>query len=119
MVPLCEPHLELSRRYGYRVPRGSCPPGRSSSGLLVTYAVDPLRELVGGTGESIPGPDDERDDQLYPGVRARLLRLSELDVVCATGASELCEPRLEPLPFGDVADTSVVACSNGPSLAMS
>ena len=89
------------------------------SGLLVTYAVDPLRELVGGTGESIPGPDDERDDQLYPGVRARLLRLSELDVVCATGASELCEPRLEPLPFGDVADTSVVACSNGPSLAMS
>jgi hypothetical protein len=24
------------------------------SELLVTYAVDPLRELVGGTGESIP-----------------------------------------------------------------
>lgn len=88
------------------------------SELLVTYAVDPLRELVGGR-ESRSRPDDERDDQLYPGVRARLLRLSELDVVCATGAFELRDPRLEPLPFGDVADTSVVACSSGPSLAMS
>ena len=59
------------------------------------------------------------DDQLYPGVRERLLRLSELDVFCATGAFELRDPRLEPLPFADVADTSVVACSSWPSLAMS
>ena len=44
MVPLCEPHLELSRRYGYRVPRILS--ARSiESELLATYAVDPLREL--------------------------------------------------------------------------
>jgi len=44
MVPLCGPHLELSRRYGYRVPR--ILPARSiGSALLATYAVDPLCEL--------------------------------------------------------------------------
>jgi hypothetical protein len=56
MVPLCGPHLELSRRYGYRVPRILSAPAIESE-LLATYAVDPLRELArasGGTAESIP-----------------------------------------------------------------
>jgi hypothetical protein len=56
MVPLCGPHLELSRRYGYRVPR-ILSAGAIESVLLATYAVDPLRELArtnGGTAESIP-----------------------------------------------------------------
>jgi hypothetical protein len=44
MVPLCEPHLELSRRYGYPVPR-LLRAGSVESVLLGTYAVDPLREL--------------------------------------------------------------------------
>jgi hypothetical protein len=44
MVPLCEPHLELSRRYGYRVPRILSARAIESE-LLATYAVDPLREL--------------------------------------------------------------------------
>ena len=44
MVPLCEPHLELSRRYGYRVPR-VLPARPVRSALLATYAVDLLREL--------------------------------------------------------------------------
>jgi hypothetical protein len=56
MVPLCEPHLELSRRYGYRVPRILSARAIESE-LLATYAVDPLRELAwadeGGTAESI------------------------------------------------------------------
>ena len=55
MVPLCGPHLELSRRYGYRVPRILSARAIESE-LLATYAVDPLRELArasGGTGESI------------------------------------------------------------------
>ena len=56
MVPLCEPHLELSRRYGYRVPR-ILAAGAVESALLATYAVDPLRELdraerSGATGSS-------------------------------------------------------------------
>jgi hypothetical protein len=53
MVPLCEPHLELSRRYRYRVPRILSARAIESE-LLATYAVDPLRELVGRTAESIP-----------------------------------------------------------------
>jgi hypothetical protein len=56
MVPLCGPHLELSRRYGYRVPRILSARAIESE-LLATYAVDPLRELArasGGTAESIP-----------------------------------------------------------------
>jgi hypothetical protein len=56
MVPLCGPHLELSRRYGYRVPMILSARAIESE-LLATYAVDPLRELVranGGTAESIP-----------------------------------------------------------------
>lgn len=57
MVPLCEPHLELSRRYGYPVPR--ILPARSiESALLATYAVDPLPELDrangGTTGSNSP-----------------------------------------------------------------
>lgn len=55
MVPLCEPHLELSRQYGYRVPR-ILSARAIESVLLATYAVDPLRELVranGGPAESI------------------------------------------------------------------
>jgi len=55
MVPLCGPHLELSRRYGYRVPRILSARAIESE-LLATYAVDPLRELAwanGGTAESI------------------------------------------------------------------
>jgi hypothetical protein len=56
MVPLCGPHLELSRRYGYRV-RRILSARAIESELLATYAVDPLRELArasGGTAESIP-----------------------------------------------------------------
>jgi hypothetical protein len=55
MVPLCEPHLELSRRYGYRVPRILSARAIESE-LLATYAVDPLWELAWadrGTAESI------------------------------------------------------------------
>jgi hypothetical protein len=55
MVPLCGPHLELSRRYGYHLPR-IFSAGTIESELLATYAVDLLRELVGangGTAESI------------------------------------------------------------------
>lgn len=48
MVPLCEPHLELSRRYGYRVP-GILSAHAIESELLATYAVDPLRELSPAT----------------------------------------------------------------------
>ena len=44
MVPLCEPHLDLSRRYGYRIPR-SLPAEAVESSLLSTYAVDLLRTL--------------------------------------------------------------------------
>lgn len=56
MVPLCEPHLELSRRYGYRVPRILSARAIESE-LLATYAVDPLRELFpanGWTAEPVP-----------------------------------------------------------------
>jgi len=55
MVPLCGPHLELSRRYGYHLPR-ILSARTIESELLATYAVDLLRELVGangGTAESI------------------------------------------------------------------
>jgi hypothetical protein len=55
MVPLCGPHLELSRRYGYDLPR-ILSARTIESELLATYAVDLLRELVGangGTAESI------------------------------------------------------------------
>jgi hypothetical protein len=55
MVPLCGPHLELSRRYGYHLP--TILSARTiESELLATYAVDLLRELVeenGGTAQSI------------------------------------------------------------------
>lgn len=44
MVPLCEPHLELSRRYGYRIPR-LLPAEVVESSLLSTYSVDLLRTL--------------------------------------------------------------------------
>ncbi len=46
MVPLCEPHLELSRRYGYPIPR-ILAAAAVESVLLATYAVDPLRDLGG------------------------------------------------------------------------
>ena len=55
MVPLCGPHLELSRRYGYHLAR-ILSARTIESELLATYAVDLLRELVGangGTAESI------------------------------------------------------------------
>jgi hypothetical protein len=55
MVPLCAPHLELSRRYGYHLAR-ILSARTIESELLATYAVDLLRELVGvngGTAESI------------------------------------------------------------------
>jgi hypothetical protein len=45
MVPLCEPHLELSRRYEYRM-RRVLPAGLVESALLSAYAVDPLREIA-------------------------------------------------------------------------
>jgi hypothetical protein len=45
MVPLCEPHLELGRRYGYRM-RRVLPAGPVESALLSTYAVDPLRRVA-------------------------------------------------------------------------
>ena len=112
MVPLCEPHLELSRRYGYRVPRILSARAIESE-LLATYAVDPLRELAranGGTAESIPASTSRIGSYRCP---RPLLRWLELDDVCATGAFELRDPRLEPLPFGDVADPSVVAGSVG------
>ncbi|HET7236047.1 MAG TPA: hypothetical protein VFK59_06410 [Actinomycetota bacterium] len=44
MVPLCEPHLELSRRYGYRMPR-LLEASTVEQALLSTYAVDILRDL--------------------------------------------------------------------------
>ena len=44
MVPLCGPHLELSRRYEYPMPR-ILPARPVESALLGAYAVDPLREL--------------------------------------------------------------------------
>jgi len=44
MVPLCEPHLELSWRYGYRTPR-LLEARAVEQTLLDTYAVDLLREL--------------------------------------------------------------------------
>jgi hypothetical protein len=44
MVPLCEPHLELSRRYGYRMPR-LLDAGTVEQAMLSTYAVDVLRDL--------------------------------------------------------------------------
>jgi hypothetical protein len=57
MVPLCEPHLELSRRYGYRVPR-VLPARPVRSALLAAYAVDLLgdldRDAWGGAPEAIP-----------------------------------------------------------------
>jgi hypothetical protein len=49
MVPLCEPHLELSRRYGYPVPRILSARAIESE-LLATYAVDPLWELAWANG---------------------------------------------------------------------
>jgi hypothetical protein len=54
----------------------------------------------------------------YPGVRERLLRWLEFDVVCATGALGLRDPRFELLPLEGVAD-AVVACSSWSSLATS
>ena len=51
MVPLCEPHLELSRRYGYRVPRVLSARAIESE-LLATYAVDPLREIFPANGKT-------------------------------------------------------------------
>jgi hypothetical protein len=46
MVPLCEPHLELSLRYGYRVGR-LLPADLVEQVLLSTYAVDVLRFVRG------------------------------------------------------------------------
>jgi len=51
MVPLCEPHLELSRRYGYPVPRVLSARAIESE-LLATYAVDPLWELAWANGRT-------------------------------------------------------------------
>ena len=45
MVPLCEPHLELSRRHEYRI-RRTLPAALVESTLLSTYAVDPLRTVA-------------------------------------------------------------------------
>ena len=45
MVPLCEPHLELSRRFEYRMPR-VLPAGVVGSALLSAYAVDLLRRVA-------------------------------------------------------------------------
>jgi hypothetical protein len=45
MVPLCEPHLELSRRYEYQM-RRILPAPVVESGLLSAYAVDPLRRVA-------------------------------------------------------------------------
>ena len=57
MVPLCEPHLELSRRYGYPVPRILAATMVEST-LLATYAVDLLQDLgvatTPGTTEPLP-----------------------------------------------------------------
>lgn len=44
LVPLCEPHLELSLRYGYPTPR-LLEAREVEQALLDAYAVDPLREL--------------------------------------------------------------------------
>jgi hypothetical protein len=44
MVPLCEPHLELSWRYGYPTPR-LLEAASIERALLDAYAVDLLREL--------------------------------------------------------------------------
>jgi hypothetical protein len=49
MVPLCEPHLELSLRYGYRIPR-LLHARPVEQALLSTYAVDLLR----GPGSPAP-----------------------------------------------------------------
>lgn len=45
MVPLCEPHLELSRRYDYRM-RRVLPAATVESALLSAYTVDPLRQIA-------------------------------------------------------------------------
>src|SRR4029453_14707800 len=47
MAPLAGPHLELSQRYDYRMPR-ILPARPVESALLAAYAVDPLRELDRG-----------------------------------------------------------------------
>lgn len=47
MVPLCEPHRELSLRYGYRM-RTTLPARPIESALLSTYAVDPLPDPAWG-----------------------------------------------------------------------
>ena len=62
MVPLCEPHLELSRRYGYRM-RRSLPAGMVESALLSAYAVDPLRHVAGtpGSAEALAGGSGARE----------------------------------------------------------
>ena len=52
MVPLCEPHLELSIRYGYPI-RRTLPAARIESELLSTYAVDPVAEPAFGVGAPI------------------------------------------------------------------
>ncbi|HEX6331749.1 MAG TPA: hypothetical protein VF129_10765 [Actinomycetota bacterium] len=59
MVPLCGPHLELARRYGYPTPR-ILDPSVVMQSLLDRYAVDVLRTSVGRrrgavTGRSGPG----------------------------------------------------------------
>jgi hypothetical protein len=46
MVPLCEPHLELSIRYGYPI-RRTLPADRIESEVMSTYAVDPLPKDAG------------------------------------------------------------------------
>lgn len=53
MVPLCGPHLELSRRYGYPVPN-ALPADEVESSLLAAYAVDLLRDL--GSARAVRPP---------------------------------------------------------------
>jgi hypothetical protein len=45
MVPLCGPHLELCRRFGYPV-RHVLAAGEVERAILDTYAVDVLRRLL-------------------------------------------------------------------------
>lgn len=55
MVPLCDPHLELSRRYGYRMPR-LLDANLVESDLLSAYAVDLLPGLAADSGQRAPMP---------------------------------------------------------------
>lgn len=54
MVPLCGPHLDLSRRYGYPVRRVLDAPVVERA-LLDAYAVDLLRPSLGGRRGAVAG----------------------------------------------------------------